>query len=72
MPLCGEVRRKIADVKEAFGVECYWSLAGWFCLESGADRIALRPTEGGIWDKLSTTAKAILDERAAASERRPA
>jgi len=67
-----EIRQKIADVREAYGVECYWSLVGRFCLEAGGEHIALRPTEGGLWDKLSTAAKAMLDERAAlAPEGRP-
>jgi hypothetical protein len=64
-----ETERKIDDVKEAFGVECYWSMAGVFCIEAvNADgrreHIALKPEPGGIWDNLSAAATAMLDERA--------
>jgi hypothetical protein len=64
-----EHQQKITDVKEAFGVDCYWSMAGCFCIEANGEHISLKPTEGGLWDKLSTAATALLDERAKHSNR---
>lgn len=58
-----EIERKIEDVKEAFGVRCYWSMAGCFCIEAGSEHVALKPEPGGIWDKLSTAAGDALDAK---------
>lgn len=69
MPASREIERKIKDVEHAFGVACYWSLMGCFCLEikneaGEVEHIALKPEPGGLWDKLSAAATAMLDDRA--------
>ncbi len=59
------LRSQIADVKDAFGVEAYWSMAGYVCIEARNEDGELShrsfATDDGIWQKLAQNAREQLD-----------
>lgn len=59
------LQSEISDVKEAFGVEAYWSMAGVICVEAKnkyghLDHASFDPYSG-IWERLVRSAREQQD-----------
>ncbi len=60
------LQSQIADVRDAFGVEAYWSMAGRVCIEAQNEHgelayVSFERDSNGIWQKLAQSAREQLD-----------